>query len=298
MQTQSPSEILKRIRKIEIRTAGIVNELFSGEYHSSFRGQGLEFAEVREYQPGDNYKSIDWNVSARFGIPYIKKFQETRELSVFFIIDSSASLDFGTKVAFKRERLAEIAAVLSFSALSNNDKVGLIMHSTKLEKYLPARKGRNSALQILREILYHQASEHGTSLSGAFEYAARVLKKRSIIFVMSDFFDQEYEKPLRILARKHDVIALQILDDADLELPDAGILRLKDPETGNIVTVNSSSAYIRQAYKKQAAIEQEKLIQSLRGMKVEHVLIRSSDSYIDELRKLFEKRARRSRSRR
>jgi uncharacterized protein (DUF58 family) len=292
MQTQSPAEILKRIRKIEIQTKGVVQELFSGEYHSSFKGQGLEFAEVREYQPGDSYKSIDWNVSARFGVPYIKKYQETRELNVFFIIDSSASLDFGTRVALKRERLAEIAAVLSFSALSNNDKVGLIMYSDRLEKYLPPKKGRNSALKILREILYHESGSVKTNLSGAFEYAGRMLRKRSIVFVLSDFFDLHYERELKILAKKHDVIALQILDQADLELPDAGILELRDPETGMALTVNSSSPLIRKNYSLRVESEQKKLLQNLKTMNVDHVRICSNDDYVQALRQLFAKRSR------
>ncbi|HOH47496.1 MAG TPA: DUF58 domain-containing protein, partial [Candidatus Cloacimonadota bacterium] len=280
-----------RIRKIEIQTKGVVQELFSGEYHSSFKGQGLEFAEVREYQPGDSYKSIDWNVSARFGVPYIKKYQETRELNVFFIIDSSASLDFGTRVALKRERLAEIVAVLSFSALSNNDKVGLIMYSDRLEKYLPPKKGRNSALKILREILYHESVSHRTDLSGAFEYAGRMLRKRSIVFVLSDFFDLHYEKELKILAKKHDVIALQILDQADLELPQAGILELRDPETGVSFTVNSSSPLIRKNYSLRVEAEQKKLLQSLKTMNVDHVRISSTDDYVQALRQLFAKRS-------
>lgn len=298
MQTQSPAEILKRIRKIEIQTKGVVQELFSGEYHSSFKGQGLEFAEVREYQPGDSYKSIDWNVSARFGIPYIKKYQETRELNVFFIIDSSASLDFGTRVALKRERLAEITAVLSFSALSNNDKVGLIMYSDRLEKYLPPKKGRNSALKILREILYHESDSGKTDLSGAFEYAGRMLRKRSIVFVLSDFFDLHYEKELKILAKKHDVIALQILDQADLELPDAGILELRDPETGMCLTVNSSSLVVRKNYQLRVEAEQKKLLQNLKAMKVDHVQINSHDDYVLALRQLFAKRSQRKLGRR
>lgn len=298
MQTQSPAEILKRIRKIEIQTKGVVQELFSGEYHSSFKGQGLEFAEVREYQPGDSYKSIDWNVSARFGIPYIKKYQETRELNVFFIIDSSASLDFGTRVALKRERLAEITAVLSFSALSNNDKVGLIMYSDRLEKYLPPKKGRNSALKILREILYHESDSGKTDLSSAFEYAGRMLRKRSIVFVLSDFFDLHYEKELKILAKKHDVIALQILDQADLELPDAGILELRDPETGMCLTVNSSSLVVRKSYQLRVEAEQKKLLQNLKAMKVDHVQINSHDDYVLALRQLFAKRSQRKLGRR
>ncbi|MDP2172444.1 MAG: DUF58 domain-containing protein, partial [Candidatus Cloacimonadaceae bacterium] len=184
MLTQTPADIIKRIRKIEIRTKNIVREIFRGEYHSSFKGQGLEFAEVREYQAGDNYRDIDWNVSARLGLPYIKKYQETRELNIVFVVDVSASQDFGTRVMLKKERLAEIVAVLSFSALSNDDKVGLIMYSSEPEKYLPPRKGRNKALEILRDILYLEPKHLRTSLAGAFDYASRILKKRSVVFIL------------------------------------------------------------------------------------------------------------------
>ncbi|HNX37202.1 MAG TPA: DUF58 domain-containing protein [Candidatus Cloacimonadota bacterium] len=298
MLTQSPAEILKRIKKIEIRTKNVVSELFSGEYRSSFKGQGLEFAEVREYQPGDSYRMIDWNVSARYGVPFIKKFRETRELNVFFIIDSSSSLDFGTRSVYKKERLAEITAVLSFSALSNNDMVGLIMYSTGPEKYLPPRKGRNSALQILREILYHEPHSAGTSLSGAFEYTARILKKRSIVFILSDFLDTGWEDPLRILSQKHDVIAIQILDDAELKLPRAGILRLVDPETGQEIYVNSSSAELQRRYAKATTALQAKLRDTLKKLQVDHIQIKNSESYIDALRSFFEIRAMRLHNRR
>ena len=291
MLTQSPAEIIKRICKLEIITKIIVREHLSGDYHSSFRGQGLEFAEVREYQPGDSYRSIDWNVSARYGVPYIKKFKETRELNVFFIVDVSASMDFGTVAAFKRERMAEIAAVISFSALSNNDKVGMLMYSSALEKYLPPRQGRKSALHILREILYFNPKDLKGSLTGAFEYALRLLKKRSIVFILSDFLDKGYEKPLEILARKHDVIALQILDDAELVLPAAGFVNLHDPETGKEALVDCSHPELRQVFEKAVKKEQAALAASLRHMKVEHVLIKNSDSYTNALRLFFEKRA-------
>lgn len=295
MLTQSPAEIIRRIKKIEIRTRNVVSELFSGEYHSSFKGQGLEFAEVREYQPGDSYRMIDWNVSARYGIPYIKKFRETRELNVFFIIDSSGSMEFGTREAYKKERLAEIAAVLSFSALSNNDKVGLIMYSDRPEKYLPPRKGRNSALQILREILYHEPQGQRTNLREAFAYTARILKKRSVVFVLSDFMDDGWEAPLSILRKKHDVIAIQIVDDAELTLPDAGLLHLRDPETGREMVINSSSPRLRSRYTKVTAALQAGLKETLRHLQVELIVIRSGDSYIDALRNFFETRARRTR---
>lgn len=297
MPSRTPAEILAQIEKIEIRTKNIVSEIFSGEYHSSFKGQGLEFAEVREYQSGDNYRDIDWNVSARLGMPYIKKFQETRELNVFFIVDVSASQNFGTVKAQKKERLAEIIALLSFSALSNNDKVGLILYSRELEKYLPARKGRNKALEILRDVLYLEPKHPGTSLSGAFTFANLILKKRSVVFILSDFMDQDYRKPLQLLAQKHDVIAVQVLDNAELELPDAGILNLCDPETGEILYLNSSSPKIRSAYSALISKQQAELISELKQIKVDHILIRNKDSQVDVLRDFFERRKQRRRMR-
>lgn len=295
MLSRSPAEILRKIEKIEIRTKSVVSEVFRGEYHSSFKGQGLEFAEVREYQSGDSYRDIDWNVSARLGVPYVKKFRETRELNVMFIVDVSASLSFGTKLMLKKERLAEIIAVLSFSALSNNDKVGLILYSEALEKYLPPRKGRNKALEILRDVLYLEPGHKGTSLSGAFDYANRILKKRAIIFVLSDFIDSGYDKPLKILAQKHDVIAVQVLDEAELELPRAGVVKVRDPETGSCGYVNTSSQKVRQHYKQLVEREQNALVSRLQQMQVDHILIRGTDSYIKVLRDFFERRRRKRR---
>jgi uncharacterized protein (DUF58 family) len=258
----------------------------------------LEFSEVREYMPGDNYRDIDWNVSARFGIPFIKKYQETRELNVVFIVDISGSQDFGTVGLFKRERLAEVAALLSFSALSNNDKVGVILWSDRLEKYMSARKGRNFALQIVRDILYLDPASKGTSLRGAFDYANRVLKKKSIIFVLSDFLDSGFQKPLQVLAQRHDVIALQLLDQAELELPDAGILRLVDPESGETIYLNSSKASVREQYKKYVIAEQQALKKHLQQLRVDLITIGSSDSYVRVLKNYFENRAKSYRFRR
>ena len=296
MPSRTPAEILAQIEKIEIRTKNVVSEVFSGKYHSSFKGQGVEFAEVREYQSGDNYRDIDWNVSARLGSPYIKKYQETRELNLVFIVDVSASQNFGTVRMLKKERQAEIIALLSFSALSNHDKVGLIMWGQQLEKYLPPRKGRNKALEILRDVLYLEPKQAGTSLSDAFTFANLILKKRSVVFILSDFMDSDYEKPLRLLAQKHDVIAVQVLDDAELALPDAGILRLRDPESGEELHINSSNPRLRKAYASGVRSMQEALAKSLQQMKVDHLVVRSKDSHVDILRDFFERRKQRWRT--
>jgi len=284
---QSAAEIIQKVRRIEIQTKNIVNEIFSGEYHSSFRGQGLEFAEVREYQPGDNYRDIDWNVSARLGLPFIKKYRETRELSVIFLVDISGSQFTGTISALKKERIAEIVATLAFSAVANGDRCGLIMYSDHLEKYLPPRKGRNRALEILREILYLEPSGTGTSLAGACEYAIRMAKKRSIVFVLSDFIDKDYEKQMAILARKHDLIALQILDNSELELPDAGVIRFIDPESGITHVINTSSSRIRNAYKARNEVSQKHLHKSLSQMGCDHLVFTSRTSYVKVLRQFF-----------
>jgi uncharacterized protein (DUF58 family) len=286
------AEIIKKIRKIEIMTRDLVSELFSGEYHSLFKGQGLEFSEVREYQEGDSFRQIDWNVSARHGTPYIKKFEETRELNVIFLVDSSASTLFGTADNLKSEFITEITAVLSFSALSNNDKVGLLLFTDEIEKYIPPRKGKKSALTILRDILYFEPKSSKTSINKAVQYIYRLIKKRSIIFVISDFFDLDYTDSLKLLAKKHDVIALRIIDKAEQELPRAGLLHLKDPETGNILTINSSSARIRKKYKAAAAELEGKIESEFRKMKIDLVTLRTDKPYAPELMKFFKFRIR------
>ncbi len=297
MFTQSASDILKKIRRIEIRTRNTVSEMFSGVYHSRFRGQGLEFSEVREYQPGDNHRDIDWNVSARMGQIYIKKFIETRELRVVFLVDVSASQNLGTVSMFKRERIAELVAGLSFSAVANHDLAGLILFSDQMEKYLPPRKGRNNALSILREVLYLQPKSKATSLKAACEYAQRILKKRCILFIISDWLDSGYEKALKILAHKHDVIALQILDNSELELPDAGLLKLQDPETGATAWLNSSDPKLRKAYKDITNKQQIELQAFFKKCKCDYLLIKTNDSYVQALRKFFALRIKRRNSR-
>lgn len=289
------SEILKRIRKIEITTKNIVDEIFSGEYHTLFKGQGLEFSEVRDYQPGDSYRQIDWNVSAKMGNPYIKLFAETRELNVIFLVDCSASTMFGTKKYLKSEFVTEITAVLAFSALSNNDKVGLLLFSDKPEKYLPARKGKKTALRILRETLYFEPESSGTNLANAIRYIYRLLNKKSIIFILSDFYDKDYEDDLKILAKKHDVVGMQVVDKAELDLPKAGLLQLYDPETKSSFVVNSSSSKLRQKFSALAKQKQTELHEKFKKMSIDLVTLHPDEDYVGTLLKFFRFRIRKKR---
>ena len=287
------ADILAKIRRIEITTRSLVSDLFSGEYHSLFKGQGLEFSEVREYQAGDSYRQIDWNVSARMGVPYIKKFEETRELNVLFLVDASASTLFGTRSMLKSEYITEVTAVLSFSALSNNDKVGLLLFTDEVESYLPPRKGRKNALRMLRDILYFTPQHSGTNLREAVEYIYRLARKRSIVFVVSDFADDGWQSSLKLLARKHDVVALRVVDPAELELPNAGLLHMRDPETGETLTVDSGSRQVRQRYAQLAAEREEALQREFKQARIDLVTLRTDQSYTTELMRFFKLRLRR-----
>ena len=252
----------------------------------------MEFSEVREYQSGDSFRQIDWNVTARQGYPYIKKFEETRELNVMFLIDSSASTLFGTKGYLKSEFITEITAVLSFSALSNNDKVGLLLFTDEVEKYIPPTKGKKSALRILRDILYFEPKNSGTNIKNAVEYIYRLIKKRSIIFVISDFLDTNYLDSLKILAKKHDVIALRIQDSAEYIMPNAGLLHLQDPETGKTFTINSSNQKLREKYNKTIKEKETELKQQFRKLKIDLVTLSTNKPYAPELMKFFKFRIR------
>ena len=287
------ADILKKIRKIEISTRNIVSELFSGEYHSLFKGQGLEFSEVREYQTGDSYKQIDWNVSARMGHPHIKKFEETRELNVIFLVDASASTLFGTTSSLKAEYITEVTAVLSFSALSNNDKVGMLLFTEEIEKYLPPRKGKKYALRILRDILYFEPQYKRTDLKKAIEYIYRLIKKKSIIFVISDFHDENYDDSLKLLAKKHDVIALRVLDKAELDLPAAGIIDFEDPETGKSLAVNTNSRSVRKRFKQLVDKRESDIIERFKRNQIDLVNLRTDVQYTKELMKFFKLRLKR-----
>ncbi len=241
-------EILKKVRQIEIKTRGVVNQVFSGEYHSVFKGRGIEFSEVREYQYGDDIRTIDWNVSARLNHPFVKVFEEERELTVMLLVDFSSSGNFGTAKQLKSEIAAEICAVLAFSAIKNNDKVGLILFTDRIEKFVPPKKGRAQILRIIRELLSFQPSGTGTSIRKALEYFNHVSKKRTIAFIISDFIDEGYDHILRIISRKHDVIAVELADQREEQLPDAGLLKMRDAETGRERWIDTGDPLVRREF--------------------------------------------------
>ena len=244
------SDLLKKIRKIEIKAKGLSNHIFSGEYQTAFKGKGMAFSEVREYQHGDDVRAIDWNVTARYNSPYIKIFEEEREMTVILLVDISKSGDFGTTTQSKRDLTTEISAVLAFSAINNNDKVGVIFFSDKIEKFIPPAKGKTHILRIIREVLTLKPQSTGTNICTAIEYFNNVIKKRSVLFMLSDFMDNGFEKPLRISSKKHDVVAIHILDKRERELPQVGILPLKDTETGKIIYVDTSDDNLMASFSK------------------------------------------------
>ena len=289
------SDIIKKIKKIEISTKNIVEELFAGEYHSLFKGQGLEFSEVREYTPGDNYRLIDWNVTARTQKPFIKTFEETRELNVLFLVDCSASNIFGTKNQLKSEYIAEITAVLSFSALMNQDLCGLLMFSSEIEKYIPPRKGKKSALQMLREILFYEAKESGTDITKAIKFILKVIKKRSIIFLISDFEDSGYIDALKHLKNKHDVVAIKVSDPAETNLPAIGIVHFYDPETGEDIVVNTNNPNFRKNYITESNNWEVETRNIMQESQVDFLNLNTEQSYVKELQKFFNKRLKRKR---
>lgn len=288
-----PREILKQVRRIEISTRGLVNEVFSGEYHSVFKGRGMNFAEVREYQYGDDIRSIDWNVTARSGAPFVKVFEEERELTVMLVVDVSASGDFGTRERLKGEVAVEICALLAFSAIKNNDKVGLVVFSDRIEKFVPPRKGRRHVLRVLRELLVHRPQGRGTDITGALEYLTHVQRKKAVTFLVSDFRDAGFEKALAVAGRRHDLIAVRLGDERERELPALGYLELEDPETGDRVVANSSDPEFRMAFAARVANERSRLDRTLRKSKVDVIDIETGRPYVQPLMRFFEDRARR-----
>ncbi len=288
-----PREILKQVRRIEISTRGLVNEVFSGEYHSVFKGRGMNFAEVREYQYGDDIRSIDWNVTARNGSPFVKVFEEERELTVMLVVDVSASGDFGTREKLKGEVAVEICALLAFSAIKNNDKVGLIIFSDRIEKFVPPRKGRRHVLRVLRELLYHEPEGRGTDIAAALEYLTHVQRKKAVTFLVSDFRDDGYEKALAVAGRRHDLIAVRLGDRRERELPPLGYLELEDPESGERVVVNTSDPRFRETFEQRVDEARTRQNQALRRGKVDVIDIDTGQPYVKPLMRFFQDRARR-----
>ncbi|MDT3697244.1 MAG: DUF58 domain-containing protein [Ignavibacterium sp.] len=285
-------DLVKQVRQIEIRTKGLVNQVFSGEYHSVFKGRGMEFSEVREYQFGDDIRNIDWNVTARFGHPYIKIFEEERELTVILMVDLSGSLMFGSVSKTKQRIAAELSAILAFSALKNNDKVGLILFTDKIEKFVPPRKGRKHVLRIIREVLSFEPEGKSTNLRGALEFMHNAIKKKSIAFLISDFIDEGYEKILRIVGRKHDLIGVVLDDKREKEIPNIGLIKLTDSETGNERWIDTSSRKVRETIST-VRKENEKIRNSVFVKSgLDKIEVTTDSNYIQPLVQFFRRRAR------
>jgi len=285
------SDILKKVRKIEIKTRSISKQIFSGEYHSAFKGRGMSFSEVRDYHYGDDVRNIDWNVTARSGNPHIKVFEEERELTVMLLIDISQSSDFGTRTQFKNELITELAAVISFSASLNNDKVGAILFSDSVEKYIPPKKGRSHILRIIREILYHEPESKGTDLSVALEYLNNVQKKKAITFILSDFMVQGYETALSIASRRHDIVGMHIFDEREKSIPNVGMLRSVDPETGEVVFLDTSSRKVREKYEEWYESNFDYYNQMFNRYRSDHLSIKTGEDYVKKLLKFFKRRS-------
>jgi len=285
-----PREILKKVKRIEIQTRGLVNDFFGGEYHSVFKGRGMTFSEVREYQPGDDIRLIDWNVTARSGNPFIKVFEEERELTVFLIVDISASGAFGSELHLKKNISAEIASVLGFSAIKNNDKVGLILFSNDVVKYVPPKKGKSHVLRVIRELLYTNPSGRGTSLKNALDFLMKVSKRRCVVFLLSDFLDDKYWDSIRITNRKHDLIGINIYDPYEIVFPDIGMIKIEDPETGSMFWIDTSY----DPDLKQMNNDNIKLLSDLENKSakigLDIVSISTAEDYVDPLMKFFKKR--------
>ena len=287
------TELLKKVRKIEIKTRGLSNHIFSGEYHSAFKGRGMAFSEVREYIPGDDIRSIDWNVTARFNHPYVKIFEEERELTVMLLVDISASGDFGTRKQFKRELITEICAVLSFSAIQNNDKIGVIFFTDRIEKFIPPKKGKSHILRIIRELIDFKPEGKGTDIGLALRYFTNMIKKRCISFLISDFVGSSFNDPLKIASRKHDLVAIRIHDKYEAQLPNMGLIRLQDSETGKLLWVDTAVAAIREKYHANWLQRQKELDSLFTRSGVDQAKIATDQDYIPPLINLFKKREKR-----
>lgn len=284
------NELLKKVRQIEIKARGLSQNIFAGQYHSAFKGRGMTFAEVRDYEVGDDVRSIDWNVTARFGKPYVKVFEEERELTVMLLVDVSGSLDFGTINQTKKEIITELAATLAFSTIQNNDKIGVIFFSDKIEKFIPPKKGRKHVLQIIRELLVFEPENLKTDIGGALKYFTNAIKKHSTAFIISDFMDDDFSRELIIANRKHEIAALQVYDVREMELPDVGMIKLKDAETGERYWLDTADKRMRTSYKHKWNERQLNMQKSFKQAGVDSVSIRTNDDYVKQLMKLFKLR--------
>ena len=289
-----PSELAKKIRYIEIFTSKAVNDILAGEYHSVFKGQGMEFNEVREYQPGDEVRSIDWNVTARMGHPYVKRFVEERELTVMFLVDLSASGAFGCSDKLKNEVAAELCALLAFSAIKNNDKVSLIVFTDEIELFVPPGKGTTHVLRLIRELLNFKPRQARTNIAEAIEYLGKVTRKRSVVFLVSDFLESDFEKPLRVISRKHDVIAVSITDPREVKMPNVGLVELEDAETGELIQIDTGSAAFRRQYESLGAERAGGLNELFRSMGIDLIEVVTDRDYVRDLVKFFRTRERRA----
>ena len=283
-------EILKKVRAIEIKTRRLSDHIFSGEYHSSFKGRGMSFSEVREYTPGDDVRGIDWNVTARFNAPYVKTFEEERELTMVLMVDVSASEVFGTRVQRKNQMITEICAVLAFSAIKNNDKVGVLFFSDKIEKFIPPKKGKNHILRIIRELIDFRAESKGTNIEHALGYLANMLKKKSIAFLISDFMDKDYQNAMSLVGKKHDLTTIKVNDLHDKKLPNMGLVKLWDPETGRNVWVNTSSKSMQKVYSDQYKDNERYYDWSCKKSGSGKIEVTTEESYVKKLLAYFKKR--------
>ena len=292
-----PPEILRQVKLIELRTRGLVNSVFTGEYRSVFKGQGMEFSEVREYQPGDEVRTIDWNVTARMGRPFVKRYVEERELTVMLAVDLSGSERFGTVHRFKSELATELAAVLAMSAVRNNDRVGVVLFTDRIEYIVPPRKGRKHVLRIMRDLLSFEPVGRGTDIVGVIDHLARTLKQKAIVFLISDFVAADIEHPLKILAQRHDVVAVTVEDPSERVLPDIGLARFVDPETGQQIEIDTSSPTVRRDFEKQITEERDERRHVLRRLAIDEVPVRTDGNYIEPLLKFFRSRETQARRR-
>ncbi len=289
-----PKELAKKIRYLQIYTSKAVNDTLAGEYESVFKGRGMEFEEVREYQSGDEVRSIDWNVTARMGHPYVKRFREERELCVMFIVDLSASGAFGSRKKLKNEVAAELCALLAFAAIKNNDKVGLIVFTDEIELFIPPGKGVSHVLRLIRELLDFKPRQAQTNIAGALDYFGRVITKRSVVFLVSDFLGDDFEKPMRILARRHDLIAVSVTDPREVALPDVGLIELEDAETGEFIVIDTGSAAVRKRYEALGYERKGKLCELFRSVAVDQIDVMTDEDYVRDLVRFFRSRERRT----